>query len=83
MNKHQKPLNIKDLHENISIMFENELYSDSDLVNIVNQCGDYLNIISPKNLKGREGISSVSANKETSNRKIVSIFNTKFIKEEF
>ena len=81
MNKHQKPLNIKDLQENISVMFENDLYSDSDLINIINQCGDYLNIISPKDYAKVNNVSCVTSNKETVNRKIVSIFNTKFISE--
>ena len=75
-------LNIKDLTELIDFSFRVDMITESDLVNIINQCGDYLNIISPSDLSKREGISSVSANKETSNRKIVKVFNTKFISEK-
>ena len=66
-----------------SFSIEVEMLSDNDLVKIINLCGDYLNIISPKDLAKRDGISSVSANKETNHRKIIKLFNTKFISEKY
>ena len=77
-----KALNIMDLTELIDLSFQVDLISESDLVNIINQCGDYLNIISPSDLSKRDGIRSVSPNKETNNRKIEKLFNTKFIREK-
>ena len=75
-------LNIRDLTELIDLSYQVEMITESDLVNIINQCGDYLNIISPSDLSKREGFSVVSANKETKTRKIVKVFNTKFIRLE-
>ena len=82
MKTNRKPLNITDLKQNISIMYENDLYSYSDLHDIVSLCADYMNLISPKDLAKRDGISRDSANKETKTRKIVKVFNTKFISEK-
>lgn len=79
----QKAINIIDLRELIDLSVKVDMLSDNDLVNIINQCGDYLNLISPKDYAKVNSVSPVSANKETKTRKIVKIFNTKFISEIF
>lgn len=73
----------RELEYLISENFESGNLSDEDLVNIINLCGAYLNLISPSDLAKRDGISSVSANKETKYRKFVNIFGVRFISEEF
>ena len=83
MSKKRKHVKLRELEELIPFSVEVEMLTDNDLVKIINLCGDYLNIISPKDLAKRDGISSVSANKETNHRKVVKLFNTKFISEKY
>jgi hypothetical protein len=78
----KKHLTYRDLREILYFSYDVGMLSDKDVIDIIDDCGNLLNLIKPSDLSKVTGKSLSACSKETKGRKIVTIFNTKFISEK-